>query len=243
MPRPTIITVPCLSGAPWNLDQLGPLNDYPMETMRLSDVHTSIDQHADDVLDLAKHHEEYILMGDSFGAQVALAAATRQPEGLKGLVLSGGFAAMPVDSILTRLKIEAAKFLPGPLYRNLVLPMHAAALESRFDEEGDTGWTKADSIRLFAENTSWQGYVRRTQAALHADYRNRLSQINVPTLILTPEDDALIGPDAARVMLEGIPDATEMVSARTGHMFRLSHPTRYSKMVRDFFAVEERIAA
>lgn len=243
MTTPTIIAIPCLSGAPWDLRTLGPLASYPMETLRLSDEHTDIEAHADDVLALAARHERFILVGDSFGAQVALAAASRRPKGLVGLVISGGFAAMPVDSLLVRLKIEAARLLPGPLYRHMVIRMHAKALESRFDGEGDTGWSTADTIRLFRENTSWRGYVRRTQAALKADYCDRLNNVNVPTLILTPEDDTLIGPDAARVLREGVAGSVEIVLDRTGHMFRLSHPARFAEAIRAFFAEERRLAA
>lgn len=243
MTQPTIITIPCLSGAPWDLSSLSPLAGFPLRTLRLSEEHTDIEQHADDVLELASELDEFILVGDSFGAQVALAAAARRPGGLVGLVISGGFAAMPVDSFVTRMKINAAQFLPGPMYRHLVLRMHARALESRFDAEGDTKWTLTDSIRLFRENTNWRGYVRRTQAALAADYRSALADIKVPTLILTPEDDTLIGEDAARDLREGIADATEVILPRTGHMFRLSHPTRYAEAIRDFLAADLRAAA
>jgi pimeloyl-ACP methyl ester carboxylesterase len=243
MTMPTIITIPCLSGAPWDLKSFGPLADYPMETLRLSEEHTDIESHAADVLELASRHEKFILVGDSFGAQVALAAAARRPKGLVGLVLSGGFAAIPVDSFVTKMKINAARFLPGPLYRGFVLPIHAKALESRFDAEGDNGWNIKDSERLFLENTSWKGYVRRTQAALVADYRAMLRNIDVPTLILTPEDDTLIGPDAARVLRDGIKNSVEVVLERTGHMFRLSHPTRYAEAIRSFFAVRQQVAA
>lgn len=243
MTKPTIITIPCLSGAPWDLTTLRPISQYPLETLRLSEEHRDIEAHATDVLELAKRHSEFILVGDSFGAQVALAAAARRPKGLVGLVISGGFAAMPVDSFLTRMKINAARFLPGPFYRRLVLPMHAKALESRYDSKGDNGWSLNDSIRLFRDNTTWRGYVRRTQAALKADYRSDLEQIEVPTLILTPEDDSLIGPDAAAVLRNGIKGSQEVILERTGHMFRLSHPTRYAEAVRDFFAIEEHIAA
>ena len=32
---PTIVTVPCLSGAPWKLEQLTSPHVYPLRTMRL----------------------------------------------------------------------------------------------------------------------------------------------------------------------------------------------------------------
>lgn len=243
MTHPAIIAIPCLSGAPWDLDGFAPLGDYPLETLRLCDEHTDIDSHASDVLKLAARHDEFILVGDSFGAQVAIAASARRPRGLVGLVISGGFAAMPVSSFVTRMKIEAARFLPGPFYRRLVLPMHAKALESRFDAEGDNAWSAMDTERLFLENTSWKGYVRRTQAALAADYTSSLRKIDIPTLILTPQDDRLIGPEAARVLRDGIRNSAEVVLERTGHMFRLSHPTRYAEAIRAFLAVERKVAA
>ena len=56
----------------------------------------------------------------------------------------------------------------------------------------------------------------------------------MPTLIVTPGHDVLIGETAAAVLLDGIPDATEVVLERTGHMFRFTHPTRYSNAIESF---------
>jgi hypothetical protein len=33
--EPTIATVPCFSGSPWELGRRTPLHDYPLRTMRL----------------------------------------------------------------------------------------------------------------------------------------------------------------------------------------------------------------
>jgi pimeloyl-ACP methyl ester carboxylesterase len=202
--------------------------------MRLPVEPESIEAYADFVTGELAGLERYVLVGDSFGAIVALALATRRPAGLEGLVLSGGFAADPVDSVLLRMKVQAGRFLPGPLYRQLTLRFHAAALASPFDGEGDVPWDKAASRRLFLENTPWRAYANRAKAAFSADYVSRLGRIAVPTLILTPEHDTLIGPEAATIMREGIPDAREEVLPRTGHMFRFSHPARYAQAVRQF---------
>ena len=37
---PTIITVPCVSGTPWKLEQLTSLHTYPLRTMRLPETPT-----------------------------------------------------------------------------------------------------------------------------------------------------------------------------------------------------------
>lgn len=231
---PTIVTVPCFSGAPWQLEQLTPLADHPLRTMRLPEDPDSIEDDADFVLDQVADLQEYVLVGDSFGAVVALAVATRRPDGLRALVLSGGFAANPVDNAVVRAQIRAARFLPGPLYRQIILRLHAASLASPHDGEGQIRWTQSDSRQLFADNTPHRSYTRRAAAAFAADYRDRLGGVAVPTLILTPSHDELIGPRAAQILRDGIPDATETVLQRTGHMFRFTHPQTYATAIRTF---------
>ena len=58
----------------------------------------------------------------------------------------------------------------------------------------------------------------------------------VPTLILSTEDDRLIGPEAAGEMVEGIPDAQEVVLEGTGHLLRFTHEHDYAVAVNDFLS-------
>jgi pimeloyl-ACP methyl ester carboxylesterase len=232
--RPTVVTIPCFSGAPWELDRLTPLADWPLRTMTLPDGVDSIEGYADYVAEQVIDLDEYILVGDSFGAVVALATAARQPRGLRGLVVSGGFAANPVTSRLGRAKIGAARFLPGPLYRQLTLRLHAASLASPYDGEGDYPLSRRDTADLFREHTPWRSYTARAKAAFSADYRSQLARIDVATLILTPEHDTLIGEDAATTLRRGIRASVEHVLPRTGHMFRFTHPVAYSQHIADF---------
>jgi pimeloyl-ACP methyl ester carboxylesterase len=231
---PTVVTIPCFSGAPWELDKLTPLAEWPLRTMALPDGVDSIADYADYVTEQVVDLDDYILVGDSFGAVVALAVAVRQPHGLRGLVVSGGFAANPVTSRIGRAKLDAARFLPGPLYRHLTLRLHAASLASPFDTEGDYPLSRRDIANLFREHTPWRSYTARAKAAFSADYRSRLADIAVPTLILTPEHDTLIGEDAASILRHGIRDSVEHVLGRTGHMFRFTHPVTYGRHIADF---------
>jgi pimeloyl-ACP methyl ester carboxylesterase len=231
---PVIVTVPCFSGAPWDLHQFKPISHRPLKTMRLPESVDNIEGYADFVDKQVSGIGQYILVGDSFGAVVALAFATRQPRGLKSLILSGGFASNPVTNPFLKLRIKAARLFPGILYRAITLRLHAASLASPHDLNGEVPWTKRDSWKLFLENTPFRSYISRTKAAFSADYSNRLKLINVPTLIITPSYDNLIGEDAAKQMLGGIPDATEIVLENTGHMLRFSHPITYARAIEDF---------
>ena len=231
---PEIVTVPCFSGAPWDLKKLTPLSDFPLKTMRLPEGHDNIEDYADFLAEQVAGLSCYVLVGDSFGAVISVALSTRQPIGLRALILSGGFAANPVRNPLLKARIKAARFFPGPLYRMITLRLHAASLSSPYDAEGQVPWPETMSRKLFRENTPYRSYVARAKAALEVDYIDRLGKIEVPTLIITPEHDTLIGERAAEEMLEGIRDVREVVLKRTGHMLRFSHPETYAKAIRKF---------
>lgn len=233
-PDQVIVTVPCLSGAPWDLDQLKPLQKRSLMTMRLPDEVHSIEGYADFVSEQVPDDKDYVLVGDSFGAIISIALAIRQPNGLKALILSGGFAKYPLASPILKAGLMVARFLPGPLYRAVTLRYHALSLASPYDENTQTPWSKKATRDLFLKNTPFGSYILRTKAALSADYTKKLDRIKVPTLLITPSYDKLIGEEAAKILMEGIPDATEVVLHSTGHMVRFSHPLAYAEAINDF---------
>jgi pimeloyl-ACP methyl ester carboxylesterase len=226
--------IPCFAGAPWKLDQLTALQGWPLHTLRLPDELDDVERLADLVLREVRGPSGFVLVGDSFGAVISLAAAVRRPADLKALVVSGGFAQNPITSPLLKLLAGLAPYFPGLFYRGLTLRMHAFNLRSRFDVEGENPWSVARTREFFVRETPHQAYVNRIRAVRNADYRQGLSRINVPTLILTPEEDRLIGRQAAQMLLNGIRGSEELVLPRTGHMFRFSHPGAYSSAVAGF---------
>ncbi|MGF6448589.1 alpha/beta fold hydrolase [Paraburkholderia youngii] len=205
-----------------------------MRTLRLPDDVCKLETLADFIADQLKDLDSYVLVGDSYGAVSSIAVATRQPKGLKGLVLSGGFARSPITSPLLKMLAALAPFFPGPFYRQLTLSFHAMQLASSFDKEGEIPWSIGKSRDFFIRETSHKAYVNRIRSIGKTDYTALLKNIDVPTLILTPEEDKLIGKEAAGVLVNGIKGAQEVVMPRTGHMFRFSHPGAYSLEIRKF---------
>jgi pimeloyl-ACP methyl ester carboxylesterase len=234
MTHTTLVFIPCFSGAPWNLKQLTHLQEWDLRTLRLPDQLRDLEQLADYVLSELTDLENYVLVGDSFGAVISIAAAIRQPKGLRGLVLSGGFAKDPITSWVLKGLAAVVHLFPGVFYRELTLRVHAANLRSSFDAAGEIQWSALKTRKLFVHETSHQAYVNRVRAIEHADLSPELRKINVPTLIMTPEEDRLIGRDAADTLRNGIAGSKEVIVERTGHMLRFSHPGRYSLLVRDF---------
>ncbi|MEU1285122.1 alpha/beta hydrolase [Kitasatospora sp. NPDC005856] len=234
----TLVFIPCFSGAPWSAEQLAPYGDAPTRTLRLPEGVDDMERYADYVENVVADLDDWVLVGDSFGANIALALATRRPKGLRALVVSGGFAANPVTSKPWKALMRVIGKARGPFYRQLTLRAHAHRLASPFDGEGQVPWNEARSRELFLANTPATSFGARVRAAMTADYVDVLGRVQVPTLVLTPSHDVLIGEDASKVMLAGIPDAREVVLPRTGHMFRFSHPVTYAAAVNDFLAAQ-----
>jgi pimeloyl-ACP methyl ester carboxylesterase len=230
---PTIVTIPCFSGAPWEDRQLEPFAGREVRTMRLPEGLNNVEAYADFVAEQVADLDSYVLVGDSFGAVIALTLATRQPAGLVALVLSGGFAANPLPSWKV-IASQASRFAGGALYRQGTLRFHAFQLASRFDAHAEIPLTQNDYRQLFIENTPRRSYTARVTSVIGFDVRDRLDRVNVPTLLVTPQDDKLVGEDAAKEMLAGIPDAREVVLPSTGHMFRFTHPDLYGHTIAGF---------
>jgi len=230
---PTIVTVPCFSGAPWADRQLEPFAGRKVRTMRLPEGLNNVEAYADFVAEQVADLDSYVLVGDSFGAVIALTLATRRPTGLVALVLSGGFAANPLPR-WKAIASRASRFAGGPLYRQGTLRFHAFQLTSKFDAHAEVPLTANDYRQLFIQNTPRRSYTARVTSVIDFDVRDRLDRVNVPTLLLTPQDDKLVGQDAAAQMLAGIPDAREVVLPATGHMFRFTHPDLYGQTIAEF---------
>jgi len=232
---PTLVTVPCFSGAPWDERQLAPLRDYPVRTMRLPEAVDDVERYADFLATQVEGLSDYVLVGDSFGAVISLTLALRQPPGLRGLVLSGGFAANPLPR-WKGVAARASRYARGSLYRQITLRIHARELASRFDNEAEVPLRQDDYRRLFIENTPAGSYSARVTSVISFDVRHQLATVKVPTLLITPADDRLVGAEAAQQLCDGLPNAREVVLPETGHMFRFTHPSLYGQTIREFLS-------
>ncbi|KAI8622697.1 Alpha/Beta hydrolase protein [Chytriomyces sp. MP71] len=119
------------------------------------------------------------------------------------------------------------------LYRSTTLHVHAHNLASQYDKMGDPGWSKSQTHALFVKETPHATFCDRVATLRGIYIVDQLEKVTAPMLILTPEDDKLIGPSAVGIMRDGIRGAEEVVLPKTGHMFRFSHPVEYWAAIRD----------
>jgi pimeloyl-ACP methyl ester carboxylesterase len=114
------------------------------------------------------------------------------------------------------------------------LGFHSWQLTSKFDATAEVPHTQRDYRQLFVENTPRASYTARVTSVIDFDVREHLHRVNVPTLLITPEDDKLVGEEAAEDVLAGIPQGHEIVLPATGHMFRFTHPRLYAQTITGF---------
>ncbi|MEZ5361706.1 MAG: alpha/beta hydrolase [Bryobacterales bacterium] len=172
-----------------------------------------------------------IIGGVSMGGYAAMAFARRHPERLLGLVLANTRAA--ADSEEAREgRAEMAKvardqgpsaiaerMLPkllGPtaLKRNRKLVDRVRAMI-----EGVPGEVISDLLTALAER---------------ADSTPSLAAIDVPTLVIASEDDAVTPASEAREWAQEIPESRYVEIPGVGHLSNLEAPTEFNKAVRSF---------
>lgn len=198
-------------------------------------VEASMDAYADAVADWARDVglDGLVLGGHSMGGYVALAFARKYPEMLRGLVL-----------ICTR---------PGPDTE--------AAREGRYkliaevEERGAQAVVDAMLPKLFAPDTakrhpevvdatletmlrqSPQGITAALRAmAGRPDSTRNLSEIAVPTLIITGAQDAIIPAPEAEAMLAHLPGALHISIDAAGHMPMLENPSDFDSALFSFLS-------
>lgn len=78
------------------------------------------------------------------------------------------------------------------------------------------------------------GFRPMATALAHADTRDLLPTIRVPTLLIWGDADARSPMTVAHQMRDAIPGARLAVIAGAGHVSNLEHPAQFNAEVRDF---------
>jgi len=71
-------------------------------------------------------------------------------------------------------------------------------------------------------------------ASRHFDFRDRLGQVNLPTLILCGSDDLITPTRYSERLHKEIPGSTVALIEKAGHMLPLESPERVNAAVRNF---------
>ena len=162
--------------------------------------------------------EEATVVGASTGALFAQRLALSYPRRVSRLVLIG--AQTPANEAISGLR-EEVQALDDPVPPEFVREFQESTIYHPVPQEFlDTAIS--ESLKLPAR--VWRDYMEEAALSIDHDYAVELSEINVPTLILWGEQDALLPHAEQEQTAAAIPDATLKVYPDTGHAVHWERP-------------------
>ncbi len=239
MPPPPTFTTVLLPGLAcdaelWR-DQLAVL--APRYAPRVANVHTrAATLPAMAELLLADHPGELVLVGASMGGRIALEAAQRAPERVRGLALLGSTARADSDELRALRSQAIVEFESGRgddlLDANVWFVFHRRA----WDDEALLA-----RYRAMVARAGFEQLVRQNRALIAAhDLRLSLPAIACPTLVLCGDADGVTPPECSREMASAFPHARLEWVVDCGHMLTMEQPLAVNAHLLDWLASLER---
>jgi 3-oxoadipate enol-lactonase len=193
--------------------------------------------HAAAVLDAAGVGRAGVV-GLSMGGMIAQELALRHPDRVHRLVLGcthcGGSQRIPPHSNVIQRFANNKGLSPKEIIdKNLTL-----LVTPQFLRSGSDALKRYKERQLNAPFQPDYALKRQLEAIGCFDVCKRVTNINVPTLILTAEQDILVPPENGRLLSTHIPGAVEKSFAGAGHLIYLECAQDFIETVMNFFLNE-----
>jgi len=201
----------------------------------------TVEQMAADAAELCRvlNIEKPVVLGHSFGGFVALALALDHPHAVSRLILLDSAAHMDLDEALSILaerhgaeaRAVAEKFFAGDAsdttvadFGRLVFPAYVHP--SRIN-------VLMDALPRLSFDPGFCAYWFQHHRSTY-DYREQLSTLRVPTLVVVGDYDWITPPSHSRALVAGIAGAELAVIPNAGHQSFAERPEIFGAAVRRF---------
>jgi pimeloyl-ACP methyl ester carboxylesterase len=193
----------------------------------------SMEQYADDLAHLLEqlHVEKVILVGCSMGGYVSFAFWRRHRHRVRALVLADTRASADSEKALARRRelIEVARTEGATAIANLQIA--GIVGKTTREKQPDT----YDAVHRMIAQAPVDGIVGALEAMmLRADSTPLLATIDVPTLVVGGEEDAIIPVKEVRAMQERISGSRIEVISQAGHLANLERPAAFNHVLTEF---------
>jgi 3-oxoadipate enol-lactonase len=216
---------------PGHRDQGSGIRDQgSVEGRQLSEVGrpSSIQQYADWLEGYVESNglQQVALNGHSMGGAIALDLALRRPRWLSTLILTCAGARYPVPTRLMQLlreDFEAAV--------DLIIAQSFGSHEGTltYAQKAQRYGTRRQMLR-----TPQEVVLADYEACIGFDVRQRLNEIEVPTLIIAGALDRVTPPRLSRELHEGIKESRLVIVDGAGHMLPMESPDEHNALVERF---------
>lgn len=173
-----------------------------------------IDLYAKDLFDLLNYLkiEKATLIGLSLGGSIAMNFAIKYPELCSKLVIMNSFSELNPETIQIFDNLEKKLDLGYEEFCHEILP-HSIPQEV-YEENKDI---IEATIKADAKTVNIQGLINAMNACRNVSITNKLDKINVPTLVITGEDDDFTSPSIQQKITENIKDCKQVFIKNSKH--------------------------
>jgi 3-oxoadipate enol-lactonase len=190
---------------------------------------TSVEELGRDLLELADDSQRVSICGLSLGGATAMWVAANAPQRVNRLVLACTSARFgEAGSWLERASVVREHGLE-PIADDIVGRWFTAAAAAEV----------VAGFRQMLVDTPRGDYAACCEALAHWDFRNRLGEIQAPTLVIAAAEDVATPAEHAEMLANGIPNANLVVLRDAAHLANVEQAEVFSKVVADHLAPVE----
>jgi 3-oxoadipate enol-lactonase len=169
------------------------------------------------------------VVGLSMGGVIAQQLVHEYPHLVKKLVLVSTFAVLRPVGIQGWLYF-IQRFL---VVNTLGLGSQAKLVARRIFPDPEHQFLR-DMLITIIKQSDPRSYRAAMRSLALFDSRKWLSDINVPTLVVTGTDDTTVDPGRQKILASGIPGAGQVVVPNAGHALPIDQPKIFNQLLLDF---------
>jgi pimeloyl-ACP methyl ester carboxylesterase len=179
--------------------------------------------------DVVPRDGAYVVLGESFGSELAVKFAATHPPNLAGIILCAGFVSNPVRSwgILPRLLSNPFLFQfqpPDFAVKYFVAGAHAPR-------------SLIQAVRGARRSVNTTVFAKRAQATIHSNAREEIRKVNVPLLYLQATEDHLVDKSSLEE-IQRLHPQTISVFIRAPHLLLQTEPRAAVEAITEFLAAQ-----
>ncbi len=171
-----------------------------------------------------KPERSWIAVGHSMGGKIALAAALHRPPNLVGMILIATSPPTP-EPISDE---ERAKTLAA-FGSRAAAEMHLRTIADDRLPRDILATCVEDQLRV--DQSVWNWWLERGS---RDDISNAAAKLSLPVLVVTGDNDTVLGHETAPAVAAGLQNATLEIIASGGHLVPLEQPDAVAAAIVDF---------
>lgn len=178
------------------------------------------------------HIQKAVIGGESMGGYIALAFLQKYPDSVSGLILADTQAISDTEEVKAKREATAVDIL-----QHGTLQFISGFIQKAISSNAP------DETRLFLKNIMEKqapaGMASALRGmALRIDQSDLIAKTDLPVLIITGDEDAVISPVQSQAMHQLIKNSKLVTIKNTGHLSNLEQPVQWNKSVIDMFVAK-----